>query len=635
MTKLTDMTLEQLEDFKAGLEADLELAKGNRVKLDLTRGKPAADQLDLSAPMDHILSGDYRAADGTDVRNYGGLRGLPEARQLGAELMDCAPEQVVCWGNSSLTLMYLTVDTALRFGLWQGERAWNRHAAPKLLAPVPGYDRHFTLTESLDIELVNVTMTDQGPDMDQVEALVRDDASVKGIWCVPKYSNPTGCIYSDEVVERMARLPELAAADDFLVLWDNAYAVHDLEFPPARLAPLMTLAGEAGTADHVVMFGSTSKITYAGAGLGFVAATETVLTTLEQRLGTFSIGPDKVNQLRHVAFLADRLEDSDPQVRHNALVTLGQLEPAALAQHAGSLVSRLEHMDSSVRTAACMALRRLEPHNLVHHAHAVIARLDDCDGAIRWHALATLRQLEPAKIAQHADAVIRRLDDTTLNVRRAALATLWRLDAADLVGHAHALRATLEDTDWHMRSQALRTLGKLAPGALAESASAAATRLDDAHAEVRQTALETLGKLERAALLQHADALVARLEDVDVYVRRAALEAFGKLGLGNSGTQLELVQHARAVVARLEDGDPCVRKVAERILRSLPLRLGAQVDFDSEGLRLQLLGRLAWYSCRLRIRVERLALYWYALPYRPSGPGFARDAEAWGTIVGE
>ncbi len=309
MTKLTDMTLEQLEDFKAGLEADLELAKGNRVKLDLTRGKPAADQLDLSAPMDHILSGDYRAADGTDVRNYGGLRGLPEARQLGAELMDCAPEQVVCWGNSSLTLMYLTVDTALRFGLWQGERAWNRHAAPKLLAPVPGYDRHFTLTESLDIELVNVTMTDQGPDMDQVEALVRDDASVKGIWCVPKYSNPTGCIYSDEVVERMARLPELAAADDFLVLWDNAYAVHDLEFPPARLAPLMTLAGEAGTADHVVMFGSTSKITYAGAGLGFVAATETVLTTLEQRLGTFSIGPDKVNQLRHVAFLADRLEE--------------------------------------------------------------------------------------------------------------------------------------------------------------------------------------------------------------------------------------------------------------------------------------------------------------------------------------
>ena len=309
MTKLTDMTLEQLEDFKAGLEADLELAKGNRVKLDLTRGKPAADQLDLSAPMDHILSGDYRAADGTDVRNYGGLRGLPEARQLGAELMDCAPEQVVCWGNSSLTLMYLTVDTALRFGLWQGERAWNRHAAPKLLAPVPGYDRHFTLTESLDIELVNVTMTDQGPDMDQVEALVRDDASVKGIWCVPKYSNPTGCIYSDEVVERMARLPELAAADDFLVLWDNAYALHDLEFPPARLAPLMTLAGEAGTADHVVMFGSTSKITYAGAGLGFVAATETVLTTLEQRLGTFSIGPDKVNQLRHVAFLADRLEE--------------------------------------------------------------------------------------------------------------------------------------------------------------------------------------------------------------------------------------------------------------------------------------------------------------------------------------
>jgi aspartate/methionine/tyrosine aminotransferase len=319
MTKLTDLTQAQLEDLLASLEADLELTKGNNIKLDLTRGKPAPDQLDLAAPMDDILGGDYQAADGTDVRNYGGLRGLPEARELGGELLDVDPARVMCWGNSSLTLMHLVADTALRFGLWDGERPWNRHRAPKLLAPVPGYDRHFTLTESLGVDLVTVPMHDDGPDMDALETLVQDDASLKGIWCVPKYSNPTGCIYSDAVVARMARLPELAAADDFVIFWDNAYAVHDLEFPPAQLAPLMQLADDAGTADHVAMFGSTSKVTYAGGGLGFVAATETVLGTLEKRLGAFSIGPDKVNQLRHARFLGGG-GLLDHMKRHAALV---------------------------------------------------------------------------------------------------------------------------------------------------------------------------------------------------------------------------------------------------------------------------------------------------------------------------
>ncbi len=308
MTRLAEYDLIELEAELSRLRADLELSRGNRVKLDLTRGKPDADQLDLSAPMDDALNGNYLAADGTDSRNYGGLRGLPEARALGGELLDVDPARVICWGNSSLTLMYLVADTALRSGLWGDHRRWSRDQAPKMLAPVPGYDRHFTLAQSLGIELVNVAMTDSGPDMDQAEALVRDDASIKGIWCVPKYSNPTGCIYSDAVVERMAALPAIAAADDFLVFWDNAYAVHDLDFPPPKLAPLMPLAERAGNADHVVVFGSTSKITYAGSGLGFLAASDTVLGIVERHLSYFSIGPDKVNQLRHARFLGGRLE---------------------------------------------------------------------------------------------------------------------------------------------------------------------------------------------------------------------------------------------------------------------------------------------------------------------------------------
>ncbi len=319
MTKLTELELQHLQDLEATLTADLELARGNRIKLDLTRGKPAPDQLALSDPMETVLAGDFLAADGTDSRNYGGLRGLPEARALGAELLDVEPQQVICWGNSSLTLMHLAADTALRFGLWGDERRWSRTPSPKLLAPVPGYDRHFTLTESLGVALVSVPMTDDGPDMDRVEALAREDASIKGIWCVPKYSNPSGCIYSDSVVERLARLPGGAAADDFVVLWDNAYTVHDLEFPPPKLASLMALATAAGTADHAVLFGSTSKITYAGSGLGFVSATETVLGALEKRLSAFSIGPDKVNQLRHARFLGDGKLAAHMQ-RHAALI---------------------------------------------------------------------------------------------------------------------------------------------------------------------------------------------------------------------------------------------------------------------------------------------------------------------------
>jgi aspartate/methionine/tyrosine aminotransferase len=330
MTGLSSLTTAQLEALEAELARDFELQRANRVKLDLTRGKPAADQLALSDPMETVLDGSFLAADGTDARNYGGLRGLPEARALGAELLDVDPARVICWGNSSLTLMHLVVDTAMRFGLWGDERRWNRHDRPKLLAPVPGYDRHFSLSASLGVELVNVPMTDHGPDMQAVLNLVRGDGSIKGIWCVPKFSNPTGCVYSDDVVRALAQLPKQAAADDFVVLWDNAYTAHDFDFPGIDLLPIMPEADREQTADHVVSFASTSKITYAGAGIGFVAATEAVLRVLEGRMGYFSIGPDKVNQLRHAKFLAGRLD-------------------AHMAQHAALIKPKFEAVEAALR----------------------------------------------------------------------------------------------------------------------------------------------------------------------------------------------------------------------------------------------------------------------------------------------
>jgi DNA-binding transcriptional MocR family regulator len=318
MTALADLPLTRLE----ALEADLADAhrrsceQGRR--LDLTRGKPAPDQLDLSAPMDGILGGDHRAADGSDVRNYGQIRGLAEARDLGAELLEVPAAQVICWGNSSLTLMHLLLDTAMRGGLWGDQRRWSRSARPRMLAPVPGYDRHFALAESLGIGLVPVPMTDAGPDPDAVTRLAAENDDIKGIWCVPRYANPTGCTYGPDVVAALAELPGRAAADDFLLMWDNAYAVHHLTLPPEPLAPVMALAAAAGTADHVAVFGSTSKITYAGGGLGFMAASPRVLDTVAARLASFSIGPDKVNQLRHARFLRGRL--AEHMAAHAALL---------------------------------------------------------------------------------------------------------------------------------------------------------------------------------------------------------------------------------------------------------------------------------------------------------------------------
>lgn len=309
MTSLMDKSPKERASLLQDWQKQYELVSGNLLSMDLSRGKPAADQLALSDALESAIDGDYRAKDGTDVRNYGGLRGLPEARALGAELLETPAAHVIAGGNSSLALMHLVVRTALDKGLWQDERAWAKADAPTLITPVPGYDRHFTLTAALGINMLNVEMTDEGPNMDQVSSLIADDPNIKGIWNVPKYSNPTGCTYSDATVAQIAALPNNAAADDFVVLWDNAYAVHDLEFPGAKLASIYDASVALGTQDHVAQFASTSKVTFAGAGIAFIGSGPAVLESLEKELQHMTIGPDKVNQLRHSRFLTGRIED--------------------------------------------------------------------------------------------------------------------------------------------------------------------------------------------------------------------------------------------------------------------------------------------------------------------------------------
>ena len=296
------------------LEARYAAAQGANLTLDLTRGKPGTEQVALSDALDGVLAEDFFAADGTDARNYGGLRGLPEARALGAELLGVAPEQVIAAGNSSLTMMHLALDTAMKHGL--NGPPWRELGAVKAICPVPGYDRHFTLTESFGIEMVPVPMDDAGPDMDEVEALVDGEPAAKCIWCVPKHSNPSGCTYSAETVRRIAALGKRSPG--FVTLWDNAYAVHDFRFPAAELDDVLARATEAGAPDSIVLFASTSKITFAGAGVAFVGGSENTLAALEAHLAVMTVGHDKVNQLRHARFLKGRL--SEHMNAHAALV---------------------------------------------------------------------------------------------------------------------------------------------------------------------------------------------------------------------------------------------------------------------------------------------------------------------------
>lgn len=300
--QLDQATPEQLRQWESQLAAEYQSICAQNLNLDLTRGKPSADQLSLSDALDGLLNGNYIAADGTDTRNYGGLDGLPEAKSLGANILGVSASDILVGGNSSLTLMFQVMLTAHLFGFKDAASAWKNEEDIKFICPVPGYDRHYTVCEQLGIKMVNVPMTSTGPDMDAVESLIKADSAIKGIWCVPKYSNPTGVVYSDDTVERIAKLGQIASAN-FRVFWDNAYGVHDLIDNPPQLASILEATRRHGTEDSVIQFGSTSKITHAGSGVAFVAASATNLAGLKKFLNTCTIGPDKVNQIRHSRFL--------------------------------------------------------------------------------------------------------------------------------------------------------------------------------------------------------------------------------------------------------------------------------------------------------------------------------------------
>ena len=302
--QLNQATSEQLQQWATELSAQYQKVKAQSLNLDLTRGKPSAEQLSLSDALDGILQGNYIAENGVDARNYGGLDGIVEARRLGADLLEVPESQVLAGGNSSLTLMHQAMMTAYYFGFTGPESAWKNEGKIKFLCPVPGYDRHFSICEQMGIEMVNVNMTASGPDMDQVESLLKADSSIKGMWCVPKYSNPTGVVYSDETVNRIAALGKIASPN-FRVFWDNAYAVHDLAASPTQLANIWQACQKHKTEDSVLQFASTSKITHAGSGVSFCGASQDNLAGFKKALGILTIGPDKVNQLRHARFFAE------------------------------------------------------------------------------------------------------------------------------------------------------------------------------------------------------------------------------------------------------------------------------------------------------------------------------------------
>ncbi|WP_017586487.1 aminotransferase class I/II-fold pyridoxal phosphate-dependent enzyme [Nocardiopsis ganjiahuensis] len=274
------------------------------LSLNLTRGKPSASQLDLSADLLGLPGDRYTAADGTDCRNYAGApQGLLELREIFADLLQVPVEQLVAAGNASLELMHDCLAFAFLGTLPGATGRWADAERVAFLCPAPGYDRHFTLCERFGIEMIPVPMTDQGPDMDEVERLVSTDAGIKGIWCVPKYSNPDGVTYSDETVRRLAAMP--TAAPDFRIFWDNAYAVHHLTDEEVEIADLLAACDESGHPDRAFVFGSTSKITFAGAGVAFLGSSPANVRWYLDRAGARSIGSDKVNQLRHALFLGD------------------------------------------------------------------------------------------------------------------------------------------------------------------------------------------------------------------------------------------------------------------------------------------------------------------------------------------
>ncbi len=297
-----EMSPEELKAVIAAEQKKLDHWSDMDLTLDLTRGKPNQAQLDLSSGMLNIISdrGDCFSASGLDCRNYGILDGLPETKKLFSDLLDIPAKNILVLGNSSLNVMYDTIVRAMLFGVAGGHEPWCRQGRIKFICPSPGYDRHFTICREMGIEMVPVKINDDGPDMNEVYNIACSDPSVKGMWCVPKFSNPEGITYSDEVVEQIAMMKP--AAPDFRIFWDNAYVVHELYDENVPLANIFELAKQYGTEDNIFYFASTSKITFPGSGLAIMAASDKNLEQIRPIISTQTIGYDKINQMRHVKF---------------------------------------------------------------------------------------------------------------------------------------------------------------------------------------------------------------------------------------------------------------------------------------------------------------------------------------------
>ena len=318
MTAYSKMTAEERKAEYAKVSREYEDLKARGLKLNMARGKPGKAQLDLVSDIFSLMQKpeDY-VSDGIDVRNYGELSGLPAARRLFAEILGCKPEQVFVGGNASLQLMYDTVSKAYTHGLLHSERPWCKEPVVKFLCPSPGYDRHFKVTESFGFELITIPMTDEGPDMDAVEKAIQDPA-VKGMWNVPKYSNPDGIIYSAETIRRIASMKP--AAPDFLLMWDNAYCIHEFEGDYVEFPDILAECAKYGNADMVFEFASTSKVTLPGAGISCFACSEANMAYMEKLLTVQVISFDKVNQQRHVLYLKDKAHTLELMKKHAAIM---------------------------------------------------------------------------------------------------------------------------------------------------------------------------------------------------------------------------------------------------------------------------------------------------------------------------
>ena len=320
MKTYQEMSKEELTQELTALKAEYEKIKGMGLALDMSRGKPGADQLDLSMGMLDVLDSKtaLKSENGTDLRNYGVLDGIPEAKKLMADVIGTKPENVIVYGNSSLNIMYDQVARAEMFGIC-GNTPWCKLDKVKFLCPVPGYDRHFAITETFGIEMINIPMTENGPDMDLVEKYVNNDETVKGIWCVPKYSNPQGVVYSDETVRRFAALKPAAA--DFRIFWDNAYVVHHLyKEDQAQILDILEECKKAGNPDMVYKIGSTAKITFPGSAISAIATSKANIEDMKKQMNVQFISHDKINQLRHVRFFKNLDGIKAQMAKHAAIL---------------------------------------------------------------------------------------------------------------------------------------------------------------------------------------------------------------------------------------------------------------------------------------------------------------------------